>query len=189
MNQADDNKIIHLYVIDKCDHSCPLCCNNQYDTGKVPVVTVDELSYADTICITGGEPFMYDRLMFFVRDLRKQYPNIQNVYVYTSGCYFVDYVGYGKNMEFFDGINICPKNWYDVMCLKEELFNDENTAILFSGMKSSRIYVFDTLKKEDQDYLFSLNLPNTEIIPRSWQEEFEPTSGIFRRLPILFNDF
>lgn len=189
MDQTDNNKIIHLYVIDKCYHDCTLCCNKQYDVEKIPVVTVEELKNAETICITGGEPFMYDRLMFFVRDLREQYPNIQNVYVYTSGAFLARYVYHGKSMAYYDGVNMCPKNWFDIMQLKEELLSNEDALSLFSRMKSSRIYVLDTLPKEDQKYLFSLNLPNTEIIPRSWQEKFEPNGGIFRRLPILFKDF
>lgn len=187
--KKDDNKIIHLYVIDKCDHDCPLCCNKQYDMEKVPVVTVEELKEAETICITGGEPFLYDRLMFFVRDLKEQYPNIQNVYVYTSGAAFEEWTHF-RNIKYFDGINFGPKSSRDILAMKEMIRRDSLGIYNFLGrLKSNRIYVFDTLPQDEQDYFFSLNLPNTEIIPRSWQEEFEPNGGIFRRLPILFKDF
>ena len=78
----DNNKIIHLYLLNKCTHHCKLCCNKQYEVDKIPVVTVEELQYADTICLTGGEPFLLDGICDFAEKLKTQYPNIQYIYVY-----------------------------------------------------------------------------------------------------------
>lgn len=47
------NKKLRLLVTAKCHNKCPMCCNNQFDFEKIPVV--DRLDY-DEISITGGEP-------------------------------------------------------------------------------------------------------------------------------------
>jgi organic radical activating enzyme len=55
---------------------------------KVPTVTQEELKSADTICLTGGDPFLYSELQTFINRLREQYPNIKNLYAYTSGVHY-----------------------------------------------------------------------------------------------------
>lgn len=45
------NKKLRLLVTAKCHNKCPMCCNNQFDIEKIPVV--DRLDY-DEISITGG---------------------------------------------------------------------------------------------------------------------------------------
>lgn len=49
------NKKLRLLVTAKCHNKCPMCCNNQFDFEKIPVV--DRLDY-DEISITGGEPLL-----------------------------------------------------------------------------------------------------------------------------------
>lgn len=49
------NKKLRLLVTAKCHNKCPMCCNNQFDFEKIPVV--DRLDY-DEISITGGEPML-----------------------------------------------------------------------------------------------------------------------------------
>lgn len=44
------NKKLRLLVTAKCHNKCPMCCNNQFDFEKIPVV--DRLDY-DEISITG----------------------------------------------------------------------------------------------------------------------------------------
>lgn len=39
-----------------CPNKCPMCCNNQFDFSKLPVV--DRWNY-DEIMITGGEPLLF----------------------------------------------------------------------------------------------------------------------------------
>lgn len=51
------NKKLRLLVTDKCPNKCPLCCNNQFDLEKIPVV--ERWDY-DEISITGVEPLMFD---------------------------------------------------------------------------------------------------------------------------------
>ena len=49
------NKKLRLLVTAKCHNKCPMCCNNQFDIEKIPVV--DRFDY-DEISITGGEPML-----------------------------------------------------------------------------------------------------------------------------------
>lgn len=49
------NKKLRLLVTAKCHNKCPMCCNNQFDIEKIPVV--DRFDY-DEISITGGEPLL-----------------------------------------------------------------------------------------------------------------------------------
>ena len=51
------NKKLRLLVTAKCHNKCPMCCNNQFNFKKIPVV--DRLDY-DEISITGGEPLLPD---------------------------------------------------------------------------------------------------------------------------------
>ena len=179
----DNNKIIHLFITNKCTHNCKNCCNKQYDIDKIPVITVDELKYADTVLLTGGEPFMLvDYLEDFAKMLKHGFTNIKQLYVYTCGDSLYKYLQKGKTLDVFDGVNIAPKNKYDVECTNSilEYKKDE----IFS-LASSRLYIFP----ETEPYIRTSDLSdydNFDIIYRKWQEEFVPDSGIFRRLPILF---
>lgn len=183
----DNNKIIHLFITDRCDHDCALCCNKQYDIDKIPVVTVDELKYADTVCITGGEPFLIDNISFFTRDLKLQYPNVKHLYVYTSGLCFMYWVARKRTYDYalIDGINLSPKNKMDVKSIYWTLSSpvryDE-----FASLKSNRLYLFPEVDASLLDSLHLEDIPNMQIIQREWQSEFTAQSGIFRRLPILF---
>ena len=181
----DNNKIIHLYLLNRCTHKCTLCCNKQYDIDKIPVVTVEELKYADTICFTGGEPFLLENIDDFAGAVKLQYPNITNIYVYTCGDSLLrwmttDIITY-MGMQYIDGVSISPKNKYDAECVNK-LFSDFLKHDL-KGLKSNRVYVFPEVKEYLDTSL--IDLPNTEVIDRTWQEDFKAASGIFRRLPIL----
>lgn len=82
------NKKLRLLVTAKCHNKCPMCCNNQFDFEKIPVV--DRLDY-DEISITGGEPLLAEcgcKTFDFVDSIK----NIQQAmglpeskfYLYTS---------------------------------------------------------------------------------------------------------
>ena len=81
---------------------------------KVPTITANELKSADTVCLTGGDPFLYSGLQTFIIRLREQYPNIKNLYAYTSGNALRHYLD--LNWIYFsklDGISIAPKDIKD----------------------------------------------------------------------------
>lgn len=178
---VDNNKIIHLYLLNKCTHHCKLCCNKQYDVDKIPVVTVEELKYADTLCLTGGEPFMLDGICDFAEKIKLQYPNIQYIYVYTCGDSLLKWLGSHK-LHHIDGVNISPKNRYDAECVNE-LFKYHKDDIV--SLWSNRLYLFPNVR--DLVSTYDIRYESVNIIFREWQEEFKASSGIFRRLPILMD--
>lgn len=179
-------KEIHLFLLEKCDHACKLCCNKQYDIDKIPVITVDELKQVETILFTGGEPFLIggDRLTKLAKRIKTQYSNIKNIYVYTSGAALLEYLEDDNTLSYFDGVSIAPKNKYDVACL-EALFFRYNRVL--NNLRSNRIYMFPEFKdKIETIYNSTSELNHIDLIDRKWQETFEPDAGVFRRLPILF---
>lgn len=187
-----DKKIIHLYVLEKCSHKCKLCCNKLYNTDDIPVVTVNELKEAETICLTGGEPFLVNEICDYAKQIKLQYPNIKQVYVYTCGDSLFTWLKTNKKLHSIDGVNISPKNKYDVECVRN-IFANKDFRENILGLWSNRIYVFPNVRDlkingECWNWREMMNVYGYEsikIINREWQEEFEPDSGIFRRLPIL----
>ena len=59
-------KVAHIIVTDKCGHNCPMCCNRNYDIHEIPNITKKELEDVETICLTGGEPFMSKDIDMFI---------------------------------------------------------------------------------------------------------------------------
>lgn len=184
-----ERNIIHLYVISECGKKCPMCCNKLYDIDTVPVVTVAELKSADTVCLTGGDPFLYNELYKFIDRLRGQYPNIKNLYAYTSGYalynyFYLYWMFFGK----LDGVSIAPKDVNDWVSLKNILKNKALNSIL-SHMKSNRLMIFDSQKANFEEFLKNIDLSMFTILGRKWDKEFHtPENEIFRRLPILFDN-
>ena len=95
-------QVLHLFITNKCRHNCPLCCNRLYMIHKIPVVTVELLRSVKTICLTGGEPFSIKPYLLtaFIRNIRYQYPNIKNLYIYTSGSEFSKGISTTKHLLF-----------------------------------------------------------------------------------------
>ena len=111
-------QIYHLYITHKCGHNCPLCCNRLYDIDKLPVITVEDLKQAHTVCLTGGDPFylLREELISIVDRLRIHYKNIQKIYIYTSGkMLWIEgaYSHWHELMASISGINIAPKDYAD----------------------------------------------------------------------------
>ena len=183
-----ERNIIHLYVVSECGKKCPMCCNKLYDIDAVPVVTVAELKSANTVCLTGGDPFLYNELYKFIGRLRGQYPNIKNLYAYTSGYALYNYL----NLNWFeigklDGVSIAPKDVSDWISLRNTLKNKVFNNIL-SSKKSNRLMIFDNQKANFEKFLKDTDLSMFTILGRTWDKEFNtPENEIFRRLPILFD--
>lgn len=179
-------EVMHLMILNKCDHSCELCCNKLYDIDKLPVATTDELKTISTLCITGGEPFMsginIDQL---ARRAKKQFPNIKKVYVYTSGSALLRTFSY-QTFDYIDGVNIAPKNNHDWKSLEFFIYNHDFSRL--SSLKENRLYVFKDQVDEFNNHKQIVNLLNLTVIYRVWDKEFNtPDSEIFRRLPIFLD--
>ena len=176
--------VLHLMVNNICNNNCPLCCNKQYDVDKIQVVTIEELKQTETICITGGEPFLSPNLTNFIFNLIVQYTNIKNLYIYTSGESIQrpdlsTLVLWQTNYDINIGVSIGPKSDRDRRNLQSYFIYEKVLEL-----KCNRFYCFT---KEDRELANTYygNHNNMEIIDRKWQRTFEPAQNtIFRRLPI-----
>lgn len=194
-----DHSVIHLMLNTNCDNHCMLCCNDQYDLSSVPVVTVKELDNAKTVLLTGGEPFKIPYFADFVQNLRGQYKNIENLYVYTSGySMYHNLEQWNKNEVYtdIDGVNISPKGTNPERWAIQGMLGKNALDIffqIFASMKSCRLILMDR-KEENDAFLSTLNIQQFrdlgvrfDVEYRDWQSEFQPNGGVWRRLPILLN--
>ncbi len=178
LNEKNDitKKIIHLMITDKCDRKCPDCCNNQYDIwNTVDRVTPEELKEAETIFLTGGEPFAYSDPTLITKGLKTTYPNIKKVYVYTNAYeLLVDWILLERNLDCIDGLTISVKSGKDMMAMSAINKNKEIRKMAEKG--NIRIYVF-----EGYEAVITLELFDRR--KRVWQKDFIPApDSIFRRL-------
>lgn len=181
---------MHLFVTNKCTNNCPLCCNKNYDIEKVPLPTEEELSSVNTVCLTGGDPFLLgEKLDKIVNALRSR-ENIKNIYVFTSGYACLVYLREFRRLPNIDGITFSPKSHRDWATIEE----------LYSGwwqedikhLSSNRLYAFidkidDCNYSIDNNLLEILDYANIDldckVFFRTWVENFNsPESEIFRRL-------
>lgn len=180
-------QVLHLFITNKCRHQCEFCCNKLYKISEIPVVTVELLKSVDTVCLTGGEPFGIGvgNLYTFIKLLRNQYPNIKNLYIYTSGAELaLNYRSYIPILgEYINGINVAPKDVIDWM-----RFVDIVNKGIFKEGNSNRLYVF----KEQRPLFDAMNIDlskvNIQVIDRQWTKSFNTSDNeYFARLPILFD--
>lgn len=173
LNEKNENtqKIIHLVITEKCDRNCPMCCNKQYDMSTVEYVTDEELRNAETVFLTGGEPFAYAEPCWVAWELRQKYPNIKNIYVYTNAIELYDYLRRGKELYAINGVTISIKNEYDykifdALAYNEEIIKlDSNWIYTFPGFNDV-VYPKEYFTRKD----------------RVWQKDFVPDpNSIFRR--------
>lgn len=180
--------VLHLFITNECRHDCPLCCNKLYVIDEIPVVTVELLKKADTVCLTGGEPLCVSMFEMpkFIRRLRDQYPNIKNLYIYTSGQDLLMAKHYLPNLVnngYVDGINVAPKDDKDWNSFYSVLITNPDT---FRG-KSNRLYIFDEQREKFNNLSMSFEGINIQVLGRKWQQVFNTSDNEhFVRLPILF---
>ena len=199
-------EVLHLFIVNRCGHNCPLCCNKLYDIEKIPVVTVELLKSVKTVCLTGGEPFRVNPELLgeFIIRLRYYYPNIENLYIYTSGeeigtC-LIDLLAVndpflGRVKDYINGINFAPKDFkdwigvYNAICSYPSFFSKT-----YNKNSSNRLYIFENMKNTGELFLDDINKKfaggkdlNMNIIHRMWTKNFNtPPNEHFARLPILF---
>lgn len=194
-----DKRAIHLIINKFRSSICPFCCNNQYDLDTVPVATVKELKTAHTVMLTGGEPFVVPGIVDFCSHLRFDYPNIKQLYVYTSGCEMFCYDELSFDPYYFsrnvDGIYFSPKIEIDYKAIKKMLTKKSFALEFFHFVPNNRIILMpnDFMTREQQEkYIESLPLKDLavygakfEVEYRDWQEEFKPNGDVWRRLPVF----
>lgn len=169
--------VMHLLITDKCDRDCKDCCNKQYDVKSIPVASKEEFELVDTVCLTGGETFKYGEPCTIAMWLKRTYPNIKNVYVYTNAAPLLEWLE--KNIlnrfdfivfSFLDGLSVSIKTMDDASA-----FQILAVHPLIKMLKSNYLYVMNGL--------YPLYTGNFKIIKREWQERFVPADNcIFRRM-------
>ena len=154
---------------------------------EIPVVTVEFLKSIDTVCLTGGEPFSIKPLILksFIYNLRTQFKNVKNLYIYTSGYEFEkvnqDYYEFIHVYNWINGVNIAPKDWKDWVAFPKVI-----PTINYSK-NSNRLYVFREQRPIFDAMNIKLSNANIDIIDRKWDVTFNtPDNEHFCRLPILF---
>ena len=182
-------EIMHLMILSKCNYKCELCCNKLYDIEKIPVATVKELKTIHTLCITGGEPFLASiDLDDFASSVKDDFPNIKNIFVYTSGLILMYRLPHF--FSYIDGLSISPKSMKDWLAL-EKIVNNTSCNYLnnISGLHSNRLYVFkEQVLIFEKRFKYIAEKLNLNVLYRTWDKEFKtPDNEIFRRLPILLN--
>lgn len=181
-------KVAHIIVTDKCGHNCPMCCNRNYDIHEVPNITKKELEDVETICLTGGEPFMSKDIDMFIEKLR---PYAKKLYVYASGAELYNYWKKNHKVPNIDGLSLSPKTMSDYQLLIELLQDDCFLEML--RWKSNRLYIFikqidpaNFKTEEDLDAvseLINLAQSSFKVFFRVWKDEIiSPEGEIFRNI-------
>lgn len=172
LNDWNENTkgIIHLMVTTLCGRECKYCCNKQYNMNDIACVSDEELRAAHTLCLTGGEPFLFTDPCAIAEYYKKKYSNIEKVYIYTNALELVKWLNY-NDLYSIDGLNISIKNKMDARAF--DFFLKNNPSIV--SLSSNRLYVFGNLYPIEP-------LEGFEVFTREWQPNFEPaTDSIFRR--------
>jgi len=164
-------KVIHLLVTSLCNRNCKYCCNKQYSLNDIPYVTDEELRNAHTLCLTGGEPFLFCDPCEIAKYYKRRYANIKKVYVYTNADELADWLCKNPVLHSLDGLNISIKTKKDAFVFDEYLKNNSQ----INNLDSNLLYVFDGLYSEQPTGFHTIN--------RSWQPDFEPADdSIFRKV-------
>jgi len=174
LNEKNENtqKIIHLVITEYCDRNCPMCCNKQYDMSTVEYVTDEELKNAETVFLTGGEPFAYADPCKFAQELKDKYPNIKNIYVYTNAFELYEYLRRYERLYAINGVTISIKELID--CNVFEQYLAYNREII--KLDSNWVYTFPGFNDIEYPKRFFIRKD------RVWQENFVPDpNSIFRR--------
>lgn len=172
LNKKNDKtkEVIHLMVTSLCNRNCRYCCNKQYDLTQIPYVTEEELNDCKTLCITGGEPFLYTDPCEIAYHYKQRFNNIENIYAYTNAWELSKYLDH-HNLDCLTGLSVSIKTKQDLWAFEKHIVWNKQVALLNSNL----LYVFDDLVPK--------KLGNFKLIHRVWQTEFEPADdSIFRRV-------
>ena len=181
LNEKNEKTVkrIHLLVTDLCTRNCPNCCNKCYSLNDIPVVTDEELSKAEWLFLTGGEPFKFTNPSAIASYYKSKYPNIKYVIVYGNAADFLNYLVESKgSTSGIDGVSLSVKDMRDVAAWERiwYMITDIDWTPQFNNLKHNITYNF-TKKILDQ---FS----DWPVVERTWVDykEWKPCpDSIFRR--------
>lgn len=167
-------KIIHILITSLCARKCKYCCNNQYSLDDIETVTDEELHNAHTLCLTGGEPFLFSNPCEIAKYYKTRYRNIKKIYVYRNAIELGQFLSNNKTenlFEYIDGLDVSIKTKADKEVFSKTVIKDHRVT----KMTCNQLYVFDGLMPDNTD--------GFNVFNREWQSDFEPANdSIFRRL-------
>lgn len=172
-------KRIHLLVTGLCSRNCPNCCNKCYSLNDIPVITDEELSKAEWLFLTGGEPFEFTNPSAIALHYKAKYPNIKYVIVYGNAAEFLKYLTENKSDTFgIDGVSLSVKDTRDERAWRRiwSMSYDFDWASKFNNLKHNVTYNF-TKKILDS----SSDWP---VVERAWVDykDWKPNpDSIFRK--------
>lgn len=163
-------KIIHIMTTSLCNRNCENCCNKQYNLNDIPYVTDAELQNANTICLTGGEPFLFSNPCEIANYYKWKYRNISSVYVYANAFELGNYLCHNGKIFAIDGVSVSIKTGIDRAMFDRYIVCNNDIA----NLSSNRLYVFDGLRPKKADGFV--------VVEREWQSDFVPADdSIFRK--------
>lgn len=181
-------KVAHLFLTAKCSNNCPKCCNNNYTVDEIPFLTEEEFSTVETVCLTGGEPFLLDNLEEIVNVIR---PHVRNIYVYTSGTELLSYLG-KHELPFINGISFSPKSrkdWESITTLTKNIMllkrisEKDNRLYIFLKQEDRANYTLDRFGPRLRTIEYLADALNAKMYFRTWLDEItSPDGEIFRRI-------
>lgn len=169
----ETKKIIHILITTLCNRNCKFCCNKLCDKNYIEYVTDQDLRECETLCLTGGEPFLYSNPNKIAEYYKTKYPNIKRVFVYSNAIELADYLNEGGKVNHIDGISLSIKIPKDITAFDETISSNPDILKLTSNL----CYYFDDLKPKTEG--------NFTVIPREWQtlQNYRPNpDSIFRKI-------
>ena len=156
------NKVIYLITTSLC-----LRDNRQHDFNGIPYVTEKELSSAEAVYITGGEPVLFSDPNNIASYLKNRYKNIRKVYLCANVTETNMFLNRGGNLSHINGVVLSITQEYDQL-----LFSFVSRVIRdkFPEVKDNRIFVSDGLMPDDPVGFKVIN-----------QENFRPADGSILR--------
>lgn len=126
---------LRLLLFKECNRKCKGCCNQYWDTDKLPVC--ESFKGYDEVILTGGEPMLKpDLVLAIVKRIREENPNAR-VYMYTA---LLRSPKIEEVIEALDGITFTIHAQEDV---KESAFLMWVLGKAFGRRKSMRLYLFE----------------------------------------------
>ena len=159
---------LRLLITEKCNRSCPGCCNKEYDLSALPVET-DFTGY-EMVSLTGGEPMLYPTLIAHIANRIRKQNSTAKIVLYTAhieNWHDVEFV-----LGFIDGLTVTLHEQKDTMpfyvlnyLLEDKLKSKSLRLNIFKG-----ITVGGSLKgwdvKRDIEWIKDCPLPDGEVFKR-----------------------
>lgn len=158
-------KKLRLLFTEKCNRSCPGCCNKEWDLKSLP--KCERCDGFDEILITGGEPLLiFSELLDLVWNIRRE--SKAKIFLYTA---VLDSYRINRILRVVDGITLTLHEEKDLIyfkILEHNLFEFRNKSMRLNafrnvGLKSCLPY-WDL--KNNMEWIKHCPLPQDEVFMR-----------------------